>query len=215
MKSIKVFICDDHQLIIDGIKSILKNNENISVIGDALNGLEALEKINKNRPDVVLIDVDMPIMNGYETTLELRKHYSDIKVIILTMFNDKSLINKMIGAGASGYILKNKGEKEILEAIYKVHGGETYFSTELFFTISKNSPEEAIKNTNAHPITLLTKREINILSMIAQGLSNNEIGKKIFISKRTVDTHRYNIMKKLNILNIAGLIKYAIKNGLI
>lgn len=216
MENIKILIADDHQLIIEGIKTLLEDVEGITITDVATNGREVIEKLKYQEVDIILMDIDMPIMNGYEATQLVLKKYPHIKVIALTMYDEKALITKIVNAGASGYILKNIRKEELLKAITKVANGEKYFSNEILFTLSKPELKDIIsEKQNNIPIVQLTQREIEVLKLITQGLSNKEIGEKLFISPRTVDTHRTNLMQKLNVHNIAGLIRYAIKNGLV
>lgn len=214
MEKIKVIICDDHQILVQGLKSLLKDSEEIEVIASANNGQELLETIKTKKPDIILLDVDMPVMDGYETLKQLKTKYHDIKVISLTIHIDKAIIQRMMDAGASGYLLKNINKSEMLEAIRKVHSGKKYISDEATNSLLEKEKLE-VKTAQLNEATEeLTKREIEILKLIAEGYSNTEIGSMLYISPRTVDTHRTNIMKKLNVKNIAGLIKYAIQAGL-
>jgi two-component system response regulator NreC len=209
-------IVDDHQIVIDGIKSSLEEYADIIIIAEALNGKEALDKLARQQADVVLMDVDMPVMNGYETTCEILNRYPKVKIITLTMFNEKSLINKMLDAGVSGYLLKSVGKEELYRAIKQVYDNKQYLGGDIALSIAKPEYKDILSKQNKiTPITPLSTREIEILRFIAQGLSNTEISQKLFISSRTVDNHRTNIMKKLNVHNIAGIIRYAIQNNII
>ncbi len=214
MEKIKVIICDDHQILVQGLKSLLKDAEEVEVIAVANNGQELLETLKAKKPDIILLDVDMPVMDGYETLKQLKPKYHDIKVISLTIHIDKVIIQRMMDAGASGYLLKNINKSELLEAIRKVYSGKKYISDEATNSLLEKEKLE-VKTAQLDEATEeLTKREIEILKLIAEGYSNTEIGGMLYISPRTVDTHRTNIMKKLNVKNIAGLIKYAIQAGL-
>lgn len=214
MEKIKVIICDDHQILVQGLRSLLKDNEEIEIIATANNGHELLETLKFKKPDIILLDVDMPVMDGYETLKHVKSKHSSIKVISLTIHLDKNIIQKMMEAGASGYLLKNINKSELSEAIRKVHSGKIYISDEATNSLLDKEKLE-VKTAQLDETTEeLTKREIEILKLIAEGYSNTEIGGMLYISPRTVDTHRTNIMKKLNVKNIAGLIKYAIQTGL-
>jgi len=209
-------IVDDHQLVINGIKSSLEEYNDIVIIAEALNGKEALEKLSLQQADVVLIDVDMPVMNGYEAACEIMACYPKIKIIALTMFSEKSLINKMIEAGAAGYLLKSVGKDELYKAIGQVADNKKYFSTEIVLSMAKPEYTELLSKKNQITASIpLSTRETEILKLIAQGLSNKEIGKKLYISYKTVDNHRTNIMKKLDVHNIAGIIRYAVQNNMV
>lgn len=211
MNKIKVLLTDDHQIIIDGLKSLLKNSEEIIVCGEANNGREALKIIGIISIDLVLMDIDMPVMNGIDTLKEIRKQYQNVKVIILSIHNEAGLIKSLMDIGANGYLLKSCTQDELINAIKKVSAGQTYFSTDVTLALLNSSGTSYPEQKNE----LLTDRETEILKMIAAGFSNKEIGDQLFISHRTVDTHRTNLMKKLNVSNIAGLISYAIKNGIV
>lgn len=215
MRAIKVLIADDHQLVIEGIRVLLADVKSIIIIGEAVNGKDCFEKLASIEVDVVLMDMDMPIMNGIDATQLIAKAYPDVKVIALTMYNEKALITKMLDAGAKGYVLKNISREELERAITTVNNGDEYLSAEIPITLSRPTTMGSASAGQGNAFDQLTPREVEILTQIAQGLSNNEIGEKLFISTRTVDTHRTNIMKKLEVHNIAGLIRYAIQNGLI
>ncbi len=215
-KQIQILIVDDHQIIIDGIKSLLAKMSNLAVVAEANNGKDAIEVLNKIKVDIVLLDIEMPGINGWDTAKIITSRFPHTKVIALTSYSEKAIIKKMLNAGASGYILKNIKKETLIEAITVVHRGERYFSTEISLALLKPSAEESIPqkqiSSSGHS---LSPREIEILKLIAAGLSNNEIGEKLFISHKTVNAHRENIMKKLNLHNIAGLVRFAIDNGLI
>lgn len=208
---INVAIADDHQIVIDGLKALLDNEPDFAFKAHALNGRAALDLAENLNIDVFLMDIDMPEMDGIEATKVLKREYPDIKVIILTMHDEKSLIRMLMDLGADGYLLKNSDQAELSLAIRNVHEGKKHFSSEV--TMSLLQPDEP--ETQQENLKGLTEREIEILKHIAEGLSNKEIGDKLFISHRTVDTHRTNLMKKLEVHNIAGLIRFAIKNGLV
>ena len=208
MNRIKVLLVDDHQIIIDGLKSLLNNSDEISIAAEANNGREALRILDILEIDVVLMDIDMPVMNGIDALKEIGKQSFGVKVIILSMHNEAGMIKSLIEIGAKGYLLKSCAQSELIEAIRKVASGQSYFSTEV--TLSLLNPTQSNQ-----PTELLTERETEIIKLIAEGFSNKEIGSKLFISHRTVDTHRTNLMKKLDVSNIAGLISYAIRNGIV
>ncbi len=215
MNKIKLLIADDHQIISDGLKALMKNNSEISIIGVASNGKEAINLAHLLSPHIILMDVDMPIMNGIEATKAIKKDQPEIRIIILTMHNEAGLIKTLIAAGADAYLLKNTDQEELISAIQKVAQGKKYFSSDITDTLlnSDDSFEKPILNNSE--LSNLTSREIEILKLIAMGFSNKEIGEKLFISHRTVDTHRTNLMKKLDVSNIAGLIRFAIQKGLV
>jgi DNA-binding NarL/FixJ family response regulator len=211
MKELNIFLTDDHQIIIDGLRLLINSVEGMQVIGDANNGKEAIELLEVLDADVVLMDIDMPVMNGLDATKAIKTRHHNIKVIILSMHCDSGMVKELIGIGADGYVLKNASKEELIQAITKVASGQQYFSTDVTLSLlNKNASVSASKLD-----VELTNRELEILKLIADGFSNKEIGEQLFISHRTVDTHRTNLMKKLNVNNIAGLVSFALKNGLV
>ena len=212
-EKIRVLLVDDHQLILDGLKSLLKHIDNLVVAGEANNGREALRLLDIFNVDVVLMDIDMPVMNGIEALKEIKRINPLIKVIILSMHNESGMVKNLLGIGADGYLLKSTSQDELIRAITKVANGDKYFSTDV--TLALLNYSQSSFQAPKQQIETLTIREEEILKLIAEGFSNREIGARLFISHRTVDTHRTNMMKKLNTANIAGLISYAIKSGLI
>lgn len=211
-ESVNIIIADDHQIVIDGIKSLIEGELSFSVIDTALNGKILLEKVelHSNTLNVVITDIQMPELNGIDAILAISKKYPSIKTIALTMHNEKALINSVMDAGASGYILKNIGKDELINAIRVVLDGDKYLSEEV-----NDKVLSADDSDNYNLNVPLTQREKEIVMHIARGLTNIEIGDKLFISHRTVDTHRTNIMKKINAKNVAALIKYAIQKNII
>ena len=213
MSTIRIVIVDDHQIIIDGLKSVIKNTNDIVVVGEANNGREAIRLLDILKVDVVLMDIDMPVMNGIEALKVIKTNSKSVRVIILSMHQEAIMIKNLIGIGADGYLLKNTNQDELIEAIRKVAGGKPCFSSGVTLSLLNETMNNS-KNAGLQT-EVLTDREIEIIKLIAEGFSNKEIGSKLFISHRTVDTHRTNLMKKLNTNNIAGLISFAIKNGLV
>ncbi|MBX7204005.1 MAG: response regulator transcription factor [Bacteroidia bacterium] len=209
---IKVAIADDHQMFIDGIKSLIKGNKTIQVVAEANNGEALLETLTKTPVNLILMDVNMPVMDGIETTKKVKELFPDIKVIMLTMFGTRDYIEKLLRAGANGYILKNTGKEELTTAIEKVMQGESYFSKEVTERIMEGL--QGKKNETNPMMVELTEREKDVLRLIAQELTSHEIADKLFISFHTVETHRKNLISKLQVKNIAGLVKYAVQNGL-
>lgn len=212
---IKIIIADDHQLVAEGLKSIIEQNGQCKVISIAAHGGELLKQLEVILPDIIMMDIDMPVMNGIEATLQIRKLHPEIKIIVLTLHAEKGLVKRLMDLGANGFILKNSDRDELLLAIDHVNKGGRYFSSALTLNLIEQPVSSVIPGSYDSKKAQLTEREIEILKMIAEGLSNKEIGDKLFISHRTVDTHRTNLMKKLEVNNIAGLIRYAMKNGFI
>ena len=212
MKKHKVILVDDHQMLIDGLSAILAANENIEILKTFTNGNLLLEELHELQPEIILTDISMPDIDGYELTKKIKQQNPDIQVIALSMSGSIADINKMLDVGISGYVLKNVGNQELIEAIYKVAQGKMHFSDDV--------TEEMVKNKHAKPNKLedqvkLTERELEILKLIVQELNNAEIADKLFISERTVETHRKNMIRKFNTKTIVGLIKYAMDHKLI
>jgi DNA-binding NarL/FixJ family response regulator len=206
--AITLFILDDHQMLIDGIRALLLNEPEFRIIGDALRSEEAIEKLKKQKADIVITDINMPDMSGIDFAHAVRRFYPEQKLIALSMFGEKTTITDMLDAGVKGYILKNTGKQELIKALREVNAGKTYFSEEVSAELKREDAETDKRY-------LLTAREREIVKYVARGLSHTEIGEKLFISPRTVDTHRTNIMRKLEVNSIAALIKLAIQLKLI
>lgn len=207
---IKIAIADDHDLVREGLESLLKDTADIEPVILAKNGRELLDLMSERTADVVLLDIDMPELNGIETTRELRKQFPVVRILILTMHDEKHFIRQLISDGAHGYLLKNSSRDELTTAIRQVYSGKNSFSGEVTMKLAGSDESES-----GDDLREVTAREMEILTQIAQGKSNKEIGDELFISHRTVDTHRTNLMKKLNVNNIAGLIRIAYRNKLI
>ena len=205
---IKIFLVDDHNLFREGLKFLLSNNDLISEIHEAENGKDLLENVLDVKPDIILMDIEMPVMNGIEATKETLKIYPETKVIALSMYGNENFYTEMIDAGAKGFLLKNSKFEDVKKAIVDVNDGKNYFSPEILEAIIKNLNKKKYKKKN----TELTEREIEVLYNICKGLSNQEIADFLYISKRTVDKHRENILLKTQSKNTAGLVIYAIKN---
>jgi len=212
---IRIALADDHQLVLDGLKSLISEVEEFEFLAGVNNGKRLIEIVDSVSVDVVLVDIDMPLMNGLDAISDIKEKHDHVKCIALTMHNEKGMIQKMISIGADGYILKNIDRDELVEAIKKVHEGGKVFSEDVTMILAGTRKDSKIDYQHAMVDESLTDREIEILKLIAEGYSNKEIGDKLFISHRTVDTHRTNLMKKLSIHNIAGLIRYAIKCGFV
>lgn len=213
MKEIKIILADDHQLVIEGMRTMLLGVEGFSIVAECRNGLEVLEAARKMEFDLVLMDIEMPELNGIEATRILLGEQPEARVLALTMFNEKGIIVKVMEAGAKGYVLKNANFHELVEAVRKVASGQNFIASDVIATLMEKDSVRVESSKTETDADSLTKREIEILKLIAQGLSNKEIGEKLFISHRTVDTHRTHLLDKLQVKNIAGLIRFAMKNG--
>jgi len=210
MKKINIYIVDDHSLFREGLKLLLSKLDIIDEIKEACNGKELIENFDPQKTDIVLLDIEMPELNGIETSKHLLKVYPDIKIIALSMYSDEQYYVPMIENGVKGFLLKNSDFNDVKLAISEVIEGNNYFSQEILNGIVLNLYTKKTSHQNDE----LTKREIEVLLQICKGLSNNEIAEKLYISKRTVDKHRENLLLKTNSKNTAGLVVYAIKNGI-
>lgn len=214
---IKVVIADDHFIFIEGIKALLKDINEVSMVGEAADGEQLLEILKSKDVDVVLMDVNMPKVNGIEATKAITSDFTKVKVIGLTMHEDSKSISDMMKAGASGYLLKTTGRNELLAAITKVSNGERYLSNEVSMKLIDrmlDNKSELIQSADVrHPN--ITKRELEIVKLIAQEMTNEQIAKHLNNSPMTIITHRKNLLRKIGVKNTAGLIKYAVQNGLV
>ena len=204
--AIKVFITDDHYMVIEGIRSLLQHEKNIEWAGHASNAASCLAFLQQQLPDVILMDINLPDKSGIDLCKEVREKYPSVFIIGLSTFNQQSFIQKMMDNGASGYVLKNATQEELMEAIQTVANGKIFLSDEAAQSLRKS-------NSGATPV--LTRREKEVLELIANGMTNNEIAQKLFISVATVDTHRKNLLAKFDSRNIASLIKLAMQMQLI
>ncbi len=215
----KILLVDDHKIIRDGIKALLYGNKEITIVGECEDGDEVVDFLEQAPADVILMDINMKRMSGIEATRQILARFPGVKVVALTMHNEEGYISKILKAGAVGYILKNTGKAELITAIQSVCEGKNYFGPEvaeiMMSKYVRNNSKP--KTSNAFLVTIddLTRREIEILGLIAEELTNVEIGEKLFISPRTVDTHRRNLLQKIGVKNTAGLVKFALHNGLI
>ncbi len=216
-REIRVLVADDHDIVRYGICSVIDASDDIEVVCEAESGKEAVEQFRKMNPDVCILDITMPEMNGIQTTRAILELDPDARILIVTMHISEEYLNQVLNAGASGYLLKNSDREELLGSIRAVFRGEKAFSQ----TISKLMTERYvrhIRNPREYEDTekaSITRRELEILRLIAEGHTSTEISEILFISPRTVDTHRANLMNKLDIKNAAGLVRYAIENKLI
>jgi two-component system nitrate/nitrite response regulator NarL len=209
---IKVLVADDHPVVRKGLQSLLAKPGHLKIVGEACDGDEALRKTRELKPDVVLMDISMPGINGLAVTEMLRKEAPDTKVLILSVHNNRDYIFRVIQAGAHGYVSKEAPPTELLEAIRSVFNGEPFFSEEIARAALSQFVSSGGKK---EPFAQLTSREREVLVLIAEGQSNKEIANKLGIGVRTIETHRERIMRRLGIHSVAGLTKYAIANGLI
>ncbi|MBN2484373.1 MAG: response regulator transcription factor [Bacteroidales bacterium] len=209
-KKIKVFIVDDHDIFRDGIKLLLSSGNIAEIIGEASNGQEFLEMVSSYSPDVVLMDIAMPVLDGVETSKRAHEKYPNLKILALTMFGEEKYYYQMIQCGVKGFILKSAGINELLRGISEVARGHSYFSSELIEKIITSLSNQS--NQSDIATSGLTKREIEVLKLVALGHTNEEVAGKLNISTTTVRTHRANLISKTGCANTASLVMFAIKN---
>ncbi len=214
MDKIKIALVDDHVMVTKGFRNLLSKKAKFEIVGEASNAEEAKDLVHDMHPDVVLMDINMPGDTGITCTKDIKKSSPKTKVIMLTMHHEEQYIHKALAAGADGYVLKNSDVTELIEAIETVHQGNDFFSS----TISKAAIEEIkrkVANLEEHFSRELTKREIQIIRAISEGLNNKQISERLYISDRTVNTHRTNIMQKMNVKNSVELVVKAMREKLI
>ena len=210
-KKIRILLADDHPVVRKGLYSCLASRENLKIVGEAADGAEAMRKVTELLPDIVLMDIYMPQLDGLAVTERIQKECPQVKVLILSMHSNREYVLRIIKAGARGYVLKDAPPDELVRAIEAVNAGETFFSP----AVARIALNEFVSETNrADPFSRLSEREREVLARIAEGRSNKEIASDLGIGVRTIETHRERIMHKLGIHSVAGLTKFAITNGL-
>jgi DNA-binding NarL/FixJ family response regulator len=215
MPKIRVLVVDDHTIVRDGICALLRLAGDIEVVGEAANGREALELVRKFIPDVMLIDIAMPNMNGLEATRHIRKEFPRVKVLVLTQYDDKEHVFGAIEAGASGFISKTAASSELVSGIRSVYQGDSFLSPSAARILVEDYQQEASIRKEQDPYKQLTDREREILKLLAEGYTTREIADMLVISVKTVDGHKTNLMSKLDIHNRTDLVKYALRKGII
>ena len=204
--AIKVFIVDDHYMVVEGIRSLLQHEKSIDWTGHAMNADSCMAFLRQSQPDVILMDINLPDKSGIDLCKEVKTMYPGVFIVGLSTFNQQSFIRKMMDNGASGYVLKNATQQELMDAVNTVMKGKTFMSDEV---------SQVMRKSNSLTVPVLTRREKEVLELIAEGMTNNEIAEKIFVSASTVDTHRKNLLAKLEAKNTAELVKLAFFHNLI
>jgi two-component system nitrate/nitrite response regulator NarL len=212
-KKIRLLLVDDHPVVRRGMRSCLEDIKHVEVVDEAVDGKEAMEKVRALSPDIVLMDIDMPVMNGLEATKLLREEFPDTRVLILSIHTNKEYVLQIIRSGAQGYVLKDASPADLVRAIESVDSGEPFFSPDISQIVLNQYLEEA--GADASGDVKLTTRERQVLAMIAGGQSNKEMANQLNVGVRTIETHRERVMNKLDIHSVAGLTKYAITNGIV
>lgn len=209
----KVIIVDDHQIFLDGLKEVFKAFDDISIVGEANDGVDLIDLLSKTDCDVILMDVNMPKMDGTAATKYVKQNYPDVKVLMLTMHDSKAMIEKLVKAGADGYVLKNTAKGELKMAIETLCSDQNYYSPMVTQTIMQSMRQKEALASDYGAVEL-TDREKDVLKLIAKEMTSHEIAEQLFISHHTVESHRKNLIAKLGVRSLAGLVKYAVKSGL-
>lgn len=210
MAMIKLILADDHHLVRQGFRALLESLDSVEIVGEAANGQQVIDLLRSGKhAQIVLMDAEMPVLDGLAATEQIMRDFLGVRVIMLTMLNTKEIIQKAVEKGVKGFLFKNASKHELSEAIRRVAEGETYFASEVASVLL--SPAKSSTNSI---LEQLSEREIEILKLVAEGFSSTEIGDKLFISPRTVDTHRNNLIQKLNVHGIVGLVRFAIQHKL-
>ena len=215
---LRLYLAEDHAIVREGIMLILSTVPDLEVIGGSGDGREALEQIEALKPDLVILDISLPSMTGIEITHSLRRYHPQIKIVILSRHDNHEYLDQLMKEGIHGYVLKDDAGDDLVRAIQAVRKGETYLSPRIATRLVSGLRNQGKSNDGqlaTGQFTLLSNREREVLKLIAEGLTNEEIGKKLWISGKTVKVHRQNIMKKLDIHRVADLVKYAIKSGIV
>jgi len=215
MEMIRILLADDHTVVRQGFRSLLEEDKSFEIVAEAENGQEAVLMVKETRPDVVVLDISMPVLNGVQATLQIQKFNSKIKILILSMYKDEEYVREVFHAGASGYILKQTTGAELIKAIKEVNKGNAYLSPSIAKHLVTDYREIVKEGKSRRRKTGLTPRELEILQLIAEGNSNKKIAVQLFISIKTVETHRQKIMDVLKIHDVAGLTRYAISKRII
>ncbi len=212
-KKITVVICDDHALFREGVKTILSSQPDFEVIGEAEDGREGVELAIRLNPDVVLMDISMPVLKGFEATRRIKKERADVKVLILSVYDDEDLVARCLDAGASGYVLKDSPPPQLAYAIQAVSRGQQYMSPRVLTTVVRQFIANPSEPKTGYD--LLSDREREILVLLAEGVALKDIARRLNLSVKTVEAHKYNLMRKLNLHDRSELIRYAIRKRLV
>ncbi|MDA3943228.1 MAG: response regulator transcription factor [Bacteroidetes bacterium] len=215
MNKIKILIADDHQLFREGLVTLLTDSDQIEVVGQAENGIDAIDKADKLKPDIIIMDIGMPTLNGIEATKIIKKNQPEVKIIALSMHAEKSYIKQMLEAGAKGYVQKNCAIQKLIEGIHTVNSGNIYLSESITEALVEDYLEYKKEDDQLRLFESLTSREMEILILVASGKSTGDIAEELFVSVKTIGTHKHNILEKLQLKTTADLVKFALRHNLI
>jgi DNA-binding NarL/FixJ family response regulator len=212
---IRVLLVDDHTILREGVCALLAGEPDMAVVGEARDGLEAVEQVDQLEPDVVVMDMVMPRMNGLEATAQIKKRHPDVRILILSMYDDDEYVQQIFQAGAAGYVLKRVAAADLVRAIREVHGGSSFLYPPIAAKLIEDYVRR-VRGTEARDADEpLTTREREVLKLIAEGNTNHQIAEQLTVSKKTIESHRANIMRKLDLHDVTELVKYALRKGLI
>lgn len=213
--NINIVIADDHEIFLDGLALMLSRQPNFNICGRASNGVQLMEIVDREKPDIVLTDIRMPVVDGIQSTKQILASYPAMGIIALSMFDEENLVVEMLEAGAKGYLLKNAHKDEIIDAINTVHQNKIYYCAKTSFLLASMIVRSRAGNATQQPAVVLNDREKDIIKMICQQQTTQEIADKIYLSKRTVEGYRVKILEKIQAKNIAGVVIFALKNNII
>lgn len=214
-RPIRILLADDHAILRDGIRALLSDETDLQVVGEAENGRQALEQARALRPDIVIMDIGMPLLSGLEATTQIRRDVPEARVLILTMHQNEEYLARVLAAGASGYVLKDVAGRELVSAIRQVAGGEAFFSPSMTKTLTSLYLHSLEAERTHDPYSDLTIREREVLQLVAEGFTNHQIAEMLKLSIKTVKTHRLHLMQKLDLHDRTELVKYAFQKGII
>jgi len=213
--ALRVFLADDHAVVRDGLRYMLEAQEEVEVVGDAVNGLEAVREVERLRPDVVVMDIAMPVLNGTEATQRIREDIPSIQVVILSMYSTSEHIFQAFQAGALGYVLKESAIMEVLEAVETVANGRHYLSQKISGTVVEDYLRCRKDTAQQSPLEILSAREREIMKLVVEGRSSSQIAETLCLSPKSVETYRSRLMQKLGLDNVSGLVRFAMQHGII
>ncbi len=215
MRKIRILLADDHKLMRSGLRVLLEQQADLTVVGEASDGREAVTLANSHKPDVLVMDVGMPNLNGIEAASQISQSHPEISIVILSMHSDESYVLRALKAGAKGYLLKDSAEADLIRAVHAVADGKSFFSPAVSKVLLDDYVRKLKRSGTEDPYDLLTPREREILQLVAEGKSNKDVAQLLNLSVYTVETHRSNIMEKLNLKGVPELILYAVRKGII